>query len=69
MTEGADRIPEAKSWADEIDDLHHDATERRLRAAYFHRARDRVAPGDTADDRVPGTRSVGRGPTAGGLAQ
>jgi hypothetical protein len=69
MTEGAHRTPGPKSWADEIDDLHHDATERRLRDVIFHRARDRVATADTADDRVPGARSVECGPAAGGLPQ
>ena len=53
MTDGANRIPGAKSWADEIDDLYQDATENRLRAAFFNRARDRLAKAETADDQVP----------------
>ena len=68
MTEGAHRIPGPKSWADEVDDLHHDATERRLRAAFFNRARDRVSKAETADDRGPAARSVESGPATGGLA-
>ena len=69
MTDGTNRIPGTKSWADEIDDLYHDATERRLRAAFFNRARNEVAKAEAADDRVPATGSVEGGPAASGLAQ
>lgn len=57
MTEGATRVSKAKNWADEIDDLYHDATERRLRAVFFSLARDRVDKAETTDDRVPGAGS------------
>jgi hypothetical protein len=69
MTDGANPIPRAKSWADEIDDLYHDATERRLRVTFFNRARDRVAKAETGDDRVLAARSAESGPAVGGLAQ
>lgn len=69
MAEGANRVPLAKSWADEIDDLYHDATERRLRAVLFTRPRDPVANAEITDERLRGARSVERGPSASFLAQ
>lgn len=66
MEERAMRIPPAKSWADEIDDLYHDATESSLRAILGTRARRLVLDPKGADDRSPGAGSVQRGPSAGG---
>ena len=54
MTEGTNRIPITKSWADEIDDLHLDATEKHLRAVFFPRTRKRLANAEGADERLPG---------------
>jgi hypothetical protein len=39
MPERVNRIPLPKSWADEIDDLYHDATERSLAAIVATRER------------------------------
>jgi hypothetical protein len=54
MTEGTNRVPITKSWADEIDDLHLDATEKHLRAVFFTRARKRLANSEGADEHLPG---------------
>ena len=69
MTEGAIRVPKANNWADEIDDLHHDATEKRLQAVFFARARDRVGSAGMTEDPLTGAQSAERGPSAGGTAQ
>ena len=66
MEERAKRIPPAKSWADEIDDLYQDATESSLRAILGTRTRWLVLDPKAADDRLPGAGSVQRGPSAGG---
>ena len=42
MPERANRNPPSKSWADEIDDLYNDATERGLKAIVATSARSRV---------------------------
>jgi len=39
MPERANRTPPSKNWADEIDDLYHDATERSLAAIVATRVR------------------------------
>jgi hypothetical protein len=57
MPERANRIPPSKSWADEIDDLYHDATERSLKAIIGTRARGLVREVEGADDRSPATVS------------
>jgi hypothetical protein len=50
MPERASRIPPSKSWADEIDDLYHDATERSLRSILGTRARGRVRDAEETHD-------------------
>lgn len=67
MTERANRVPPAKSWADEIDDLYLDATERSLRVTLGTRARRLVRDSDGGDDRLPGATSALREPSAGGI--
>lgn len=67
MEERVNRDPTAKSWADEIDDLYHDATERSLRAMLGTRARRLVRDSEGSDNRLPGAGSVQRGPSAGGI--
>ena len=42
MPERANRIAPSKSWADEIDDLYHDATEQSLRSLIDTRVRSLV---------------------------
>jgi hypothetical protein len=69
MTEHSNRIPTAKSWADDIDDLYHDAMEKSLRATLWTRTRKPVADAEGAEDQ-----SLGAGPaqlevTAGGNLQ
>jgi hypothetical protein len=57
MPERANRIPPSKSWADEIDDLYHDATERSLKSLVGTRARrpgrDAERPHDLEDAQRP----------------
>jgi hypothetical protein len=54
MTDVTSRVPIKKSWADEIDDLHLDATERHLQAVFFTSARKHVANAEGADERLRG---------------
>lgn len=54
MTDVTSRVPIKKSWADEIDDLHLDATEKHLQAVFFTPARKHVANAEGADERLPG---------------
>lgn len=65
MEERAQRIPPAKSWADEIDDLYHDATESGLRAIVGTRARRFVLDSNRADDRLPDAGAVQHEPSDG----
>ena len=57
MPERASRIAPSKSWADEIDDLYHDATERSVKAIVATRARrlvrDAEKPNDAEDLQRP----------------
>jgi hypothetical protein len=57
MPERANRSAPSKSWADEIDDLYHDATERSLKAIVATRvrrlARDAEKPHDAEDVQRP----------------
>ena len=69
MEERVQRIPPVKTWADEIDDLYHVATESGLRAILGTRARRVVLNPNGADDPLPGTESVQHGPAAGGTAR
>jgi arsenate reductase len=46
MTQGGNATPVARNWADDIDDLNHDAIEKHLRAVFWTRARGRP-PGAT----------------------
>lgn len=50
MPERANRTPPPKSWADEIDDLYSDATERSLKAIVATRARNRVRDAERPHD-------------------
>jgi hypothetical protein len=57
MPDRASQTPPSKSWADEIDDLYTDATERSLKAIIATRARrlvrDAEAPHDAEDVQRP----------------
>lgn len=61
MAERANRLPTAKNWADDIDDLYHDATERNLRAIFWNRPRALALDAEKADDRPRRAGSVQRG--------
>ena len=50
MPERANRIPPSKSWADEIDDLYHDATQRSLNAIIGTRVRELVRDAEGSHD-------------------
>jgi hypothetical protein len=65
MEERVNRVPAAKSWADEIDDLYHDATERSLREMQGAHARRLVRDPGGTDDRLPGADSAQRVTSAG----
>ena len=67
MTESTNRIPKAKNWADEIDDLYHDATVRHLKAAFFAQAPNRPANAASADQRLPGGTTVQHESSIGGV--
>jgi len=69
MTEHANRTPTAKSWADDIDDLYHDAMEKSLRAVFWTRTRNPVVGAEAAADPSLGAGSVQRGVSAGGKLQ
>ncbi len=43
MTPGENAEPLARNWADDIDDLNHDSTEKHLRAVFWTRLRKRPA--------------------------
>ncbi len=67
MIERVNRLPTAKNWADDIDDLYHDATERNLHAIFWNRPR-RLAPnGENADDRPRSAGSIQREPAGAGV--
>ena len=61
MVERINRLPTAKNWADLIDDLYHDATERNLRAIFWNRPRWLALNGEKADERP---RGAGPGPAS-----
>jgi len=67
MNERVNRLPTAKNWADHIDDLYHDATERNLRAIFWNRPRRLVLNGEKADDRPRGAGSIQREPAGAGV--
>ena len=67
MTESTNRIPKAKNWADEIDDLYHDATVRHLKAAFFAQTPKRAANAGGADQRPPSGTSVQHESSIGGV--
>lgn len=67
MTEVTSRVPIKKSWADEIDDLHLDATEKHLQAVFFTRARKHLANAERPDERLPGGGPVQHESTSGGI--
>ena len=50
MPERANRILPSKSWADEIDDLYNDATERSLKAIVATRVRGLVRDAEELHD-------------------
>ena len=64
MAERVSRLPPAKNWADDIDDLYHHATERNLRAIIWNRTRGPALGADQADEESRGSGSVERGPAA-----
>ena len=57
MPERANQNPPSRSWADEIDDLYHDATERSLKSVVATRVsrlvRDTEGPHDAEDLQRP----------------
>lgn len=69
MTEHSKRIPVAKSWADDIDDLYYDAMEKSLQALFFARARRPLLDAENASQQSPGAGSVEPGPSADGIAR
>jgi len=69
MTEATNRTQVAKSWADEIDDLYHDATVRHLRSVFFAQAPKRPAKLGGADQRLPGGASVQHESSASSIPQ
>jgi protein-tyrosine-phosphatase len=57
MTPGENANPVAKNWADDIDDLNYDSTEKHLRAVFWTRVRKRPAAAAAGgiDDMVRAT--------------
>ena len=65
MPTRANPVPPAKTWADEIDDLYHLATERTLREMLGTLARTLVRDPDGTDERLLGAGSAQHVPPAG----
>jgi hypothetical protein len=63
------QVPGAKSWADEIDDLYLDATERNLRAIRGASSRRLALEPIGAEVRSPGSGTGQRETAAGGISR
>jgi len=67
-TEGANRTAMVKNWADEIDDLHLDSTQKRLQAIFFARTRKVGVGAAASDELMPGGGALQRGASSGDAA-
>jgi hypothetical protein len=69
MTESTKQAAAARNWADEIDDLHQDATVRNLREDWITRIRKRAVVPDGVDERVAGRGPAQPESSAAGIPQ
>jgi hypothetical protein len=69
MEERVDQVPGAKSWADEIDDLYFDATERNLRSIRGAPGRRPALEPHGTEVRMPGSGTGQHETAAGGASR